>query len=168
VLKSLATRKGRIRPLAFSPDGRLALMGKGRIMLLWDIDKERDLSEFVGHTGRIRGAGFCRDGKRIFSGGTDGTVRFWSLAEEREVDRIAAHERSVECVIPLRDGRRVLTAGFGRARESSRGPWLPSEVRLWDLYPSPWPFILAVSLTIAFAIFLITMKLRARRRSAEG
>jgi len=38
-------------------------------------------------------------------------------------------------------------------------------LRLWDLYPSPWPFIAAITAAAAFAAFLIAMRIRARRRA---
>jgi hypothetical protein len=56
------------------------------------------------------------------------------------------------------DGRRGLAGGEGD----------DGTLMLWNLCPSPWLFRSAIALTVAFVIFCVWMKLRARQRAGRS
>jgi hypothetical protein len=66
--------------LAISPDGRYLAMAKDTPEIhLWDVLAGREIAQFTGHEGGVGSLLFSRDGKQLFSGGTDTTVLTWGL-----------------------------------------------------------------------------------------
>ncbi len=74
---------------------------------------------FTGHRGAVRGLAFAADGKRIATGGEDGTVRVWDAATAQELMRLPGHRDEVTAVAFSGAGR-LLSAGRDRT------------LRLWD------------------------------------
>jgi len=83
------------------------------------------------------------------------TLRLLDLSTGRLIQSFSNPAGQVCSIAFSPDGRQALT-GHGDGRGC-----------LGNLYPSPLPFIAAIALTVAFAVFLIAMKLRVRRRAAE-
>lgn len=73
------------RGLALSPDGRLAAMGHGRLVKLWDVINDNDLQTLVGHTANVTSVAMTPDGRVIVSGGQDGVLKVWERATGREI-----------------------------------------------------------------------------------
>jgi RNA polymerase sigma factor (sigma-70 family) len=66
--------------LAFSPDGRyLALAQETPAIHLWDVFAGREVGQLQGHEGGVGSLLFSRDGRFLFSGGTDTTALTWDL-----------------------------------------------------------------------------------------
>ncbi len=105
----------------FSQDGRRVLTGGiyGN-MQLWDLDSQRCLRTYTGHSRQILRVCFSLDGRRALTGGEDKTVRLWDLDSGRCLRTLIGSEWRTEAVCFSPDGRRALT-GFNRT------------LRLWEL-----------------------------------
>jgi WD40 repeat protein/sterol desaturase/sphingolipid hydroxylase (fatty acid hydroxylase superfamily) len=74
----------------------------------------------AGHTAAVRGVAISADGRRIVSGGDDGTVRVWDAAMGTTILTLTGHTRPVRSVAITADGRRIISGSFDRT------------VKVWD------------------------------------
>jgi len=62
---------------------RLLSWGEDWIVRLWDIESEKIIATFRGHSDNIHGARFTKDEKRVLSWSRDGTVKLWSVENQK-------------------------------------------------------------------------------------
>jgi WD40 repeat protein/serine/threonine protein kinase len=111
-----------VRSLAFSPDGRHAVLGEaGGDIVLWDLATGRGVRTFKGHTGVVNSLAFSPGGRRALSGGNDKTVRLWDVETGQELRCFVGHDNSVLSVAFAPDGRQILSGSSDRS------------VRLWGI-----------------------------------
>jgi WD40 repeat protein/tRNA A-37 threonylcarbamoyl transferase component Bud32 len=80
-LLTLEGHAGRIRSIAFSPDGKRIVSGSDDSTLkVWDTATGQETMTLKGHTGLIRSVAFSPDGKSIASGSFDSTLKVWDAA----------------------------------------------------------------------------------------
>ncbi len=78
---------GRIRAVAFSPDGKLlaACSGEGMVQV-WDLPHLRESPPFRAHNGQINALAFSPDSRRLATGGDrDEAVKLWTAATGQEL-----------------------------------------------------------------------------------
>jgi WD40 repeat protein len=134
------------RPLAISPDGRLALASRPEdptmelfLMLppmpqktspsgaehnaikIWNLDTGAELGCLAGHTDLVACATFSPDGTRVLSVSFDGTMRLWDVARAQEIRVFEGRTGWVTYVALCPDGRQALAGYYDRS------------IRLWDL-----------------------------------
>lgn len=125
---------GRLSAITFSPDVERVLFATGqansqanyvglrpyaRTGRDWAIAGQRDLRQFKGHTDRITGVAFISNGRRVLSGGADGTLRLWDVQSEQSLDTVDVGA-PINSLAVSPDGRHVLL-GLD-----------DNNVRLWD------------------------------------
>src|SRR4051812_38127352 len=78
---------GWVASCAFTPDGRQVLTAGAldKKAILWDADTGMELKQFAGHSAVT--ATFAPDGKRVLTGGVDGTARLWDADTGKELKR---------------------------------------------------------------------------------
>jgi WD40 repeat protein len=72
-----------IQGLSFSPDGNLLALTAGPVVRVWDVARNEEHMALPGHRGQVLPVAFSRDGRRLLSGGKDGSVRCWDLATQK-------------------------------------------------------------------------------------
>jgi WD40 repeat protein len=78
-ITALTGSAGRIRSVAFSPDGRtLASAGTDRTVRVWDPASGQPTATLFGHTEIVFSVAFSPDGRTLATGSMDGTVRLWT------------------------------------------------------------------------------------------
>jgi serine/threonine protein kinase len=119
---------------AFSPDESMIAAG-GRIgdefegpgvIHLWDTATATERLTLTGHTMPVRSIAFSPDGRTLYSGGFDGTVRVWDTTTGECLRVIDAHAGYVERVVPVSGGL-LLTV----AAPPKKGSGLQRLVKLW-------------------------------------
>ena len=106
---------------AISPDGRFVATGGGSgEIALWDPgdlapDKSPLVAEWQAHRGFVTTLVFSPDGRTLYSGSSDKTIRAWG-ATSRELLRTFPAPEAVHQLWPLQDGRSVLVGDH-------RGVW---------------------------------------------
>lgn len=122
--------------VAFSPDGRRALVGCPHTMLLWDVETGKLLRRFQGPWTMFSVA-FSPDSRRILASGIDSTVRLWDAETGKELRKFEGDMCFVFSVAFSPDGRRALSAHGGyRAFTDPDGATqnhADHTVRLWGL-----------------------------------
>lgn len=128
--KPLGEYPVRVHGVAFAPDGRTALACMGGseykdgeyvkkdnksvplecVVRLYDVATGQELRKLEGHKDSVACAAFTPDGKRVVSGGADGTVRLWDAASGRELRSAEVTGKArVLCLAVSPDGRQLLT-----------------------------------------------------------
>jgi eukaryotic-like serine/threonine-protein kinase len=74
----------------------------------------------AGHVGEVYCAAFSPDGKRVISGGQDGTIRVWSAETGEHLKTIPAHQSCVNVVVFAPNGEMLASASCDKT------------VKLWD------------------------------------
>ena len=114
-----------VNALLTSPDKQYLVAGGNPLIKLYEVDGKNPepLLTFEGHTGPVTCLGFQRDGRWMFSGSEDGTVKIWDL-------RAPGFQRDYEC----RGGVNSV------ALHPNQGELLSGDaagcVRVWDLTAS--------------------------------
>jgi WD40 repeat protein len=99
--------------LAFSADGKLALQASAdKTIRLWDVENERELRRFIGHSASVWSVAFTPDGTQALSGSADNTVRLWEVETGRELRRLEGHTGLVTALAVSADGKKALSGGY--------------------------------------------------------
>ena len=110
-IRILSGRAGRVREVAFSPDGRTLATRSGPGMVqLWDLLA----GILVGDLGNAYGASamvFSPDGNLLTTTSGDGVVRLWNPMVGGLVRELRGHVRGVAAAVYSPDGRTLVTGG---------------------------------------------------------
>jgi len=145
-VRRLIGHKGEIRSVAFSPDGHWILTGAGGVTSfysadiytkdytarLWDIATGKEIQRFEGHTERINGVAFTKDGRSAITVSDDATIRLWNVTDGKEIRRFANQAGAVSSVSISPDGRYILT-GDGELPDGSDSSRRLYTARLWEV-----------------------------------
>ena len=111
-----------VRSVAFSPDGRLALLGRSGLrsknrlrdaLTLWDLLTGECLRKFEGLEHGVESLAFSADGSLAFSAGEEMALEVWNMSDGRCVHRLRtrADKRGVGRIAFSPDREFVLSAG---------------------------------------------------------
>lgn len=107
----LGTPKG-VRIASFGPSGtQLVLVDDGGEAWVWATAPSRGPIPLKANVpGRVRTAGFNRDGSLVVTGSEDGTARVWNALSGKHLANLKGHHFALRDVSLSPDGRNVVTA----------------------------------------------------------
>jgi WD40 repeat protein len=90
--KVLAKHTGKIRGVAFSPDGKTFVTASGdTTLILWDKSGDQKSPPLTGHKREVETVAFSRDGKWLASGSRDRLVILWDVETGLLMGRLFGH-----------------------------------------------------------------------------
>lgn len=112
--------------LAFSSDGRLALVGAGSVRL-WDRRAGGRLAALgAPFSGTLETVALSPDGRTVAFAGDDSSLLLWDVEENTQLGPdLSLPDRAWDTLVFRADGRQLVTAGAGGVVE-------------WDLDPESW------------------------------
>jgi len=113
------TKHGSVHEISLSPDGKqiLGACENDGVVQLWDLQSQRVVARFAGHTGRIPSAVFVGP-RRIASADTDGNVFLWTwhdagaTVDGERIGKAWRHRGGVHRLRVSPDGGKLLTASY--------------------------------------------------------
>jgi WD40 repeat protein len=113
---------------AYSPDGKFVLAGgRGNKLMLWDVTAGKQIRQFEGHSGSIKGVGFSPDGKYAFSGSWDRTIKLWDISTGKVIKTLDLGEGVIWDTVFSPDGKYAMSAPNSTLSSGER-------IKVWDLY----------------------------------
>lgn len=120
-LSEWQTRAGYVTSIAFSPSGRLLVVGEANGgALVWDIASDDIVGEY-DVSASVNAVAFSPDSTRVATAESDGAVRIWAATSGAVLQTLAGHSASVLSLAFSPDGRMLASASSDR------------EVILWNL-----------------------------------
>jgi WD40 repeat protein len=102
-----------VRAVKFSPDGETLAVGAGWIVNLWDRRTARLHTTLRGHKHFVWSLAFVADGRTLFTGSEDRTVRVWDAATGREEAVFDWQIDKIRAVAVAPDGMTAAAGGDG-------------------------------------------------------
>jgi hypothetical protein len=100
--------------VAYSPRSQqVATPGRFGAVVLWNVETGAE-ELLAGHTGEVQVVAYSSDGRRLASGGIDGTVRLCDPARAEEVLTLSCHTRPLLALAFSGDGRFLATSAKDR------------------------------------------------------
>jgi WD40 repeat protein/tRNA A-37 threonylcarbamoyl transferase component Bud32 len=111
--KILTGLRGRVMPVAFSPDSKFlaasCIRAEGPVqdyrVMVWDVTSGQETAAFTGHTGPVWALLFNRDGKVLYSAGEDRLVKVWDLASKTALAPLGHAQGGVGVLALSPDGK---------------------------------------------------------------
>lgn len=104
-----------------SPDEKFVVKAIGPKVQLWDLQKGRVIRSFEGHERGVVCFEFSPDGKHLFTGSGDHTIKMWEVSTGSELKTFKGHRELIFELALSQNGKHLIS-----------GSW-DATARLWDI-----------------------------------
>jgi len=104
-----------------SPDENYVVKAVGTSAQLWDLSKGRVIRSFEGHENGVICFEFSNDGKYLFTGSGDKTIKMWEVSTGKEVKTFKGHRELIFELAVSQNGKHLVS-----------GSW-DATARIWDI-----------------------------------
>jgi eukaryotic-like serine/threonine-protein kinase len=112
----LRGHRGKVRAVAYSPDGNTLLTGSDdKTARLWDAVTNQPIRPIIVHQGPVVAGAFSPDGKTFLTVSSDNTVRLWRADPGQPFGMIHKYEDAGRSVAFGPDGQTVFSGGWNGA-----------------------------------------------------
>ena len=122
---------GKVRTLAFSPDGRVLATGMGfepeDNVIFWDARSGKELSRLPGDPSGTSCMAFAPNGRSLATAGWDHQVRLWDADSRVELAELTGHTEEVTHLVFSPDSRWLVSTSRDYRVSGS------DELRIWDM-----------------------------------
>jgi WD40 repeat protein/serine/threonine protein kinase len=128
----LPLSRGDVTALAFdqAAEHLLSGMDEGTI-ILWDVERGREMRRYEGHANRILDLAFSPDGQQFLSASDDKFMILWDVNSGDIIHRFNSPTDTINAGAFSPDGR-TLAGGFGTFRYLIEGDFQDNNIHLWD------------------------------------
>jgi WD40 repeat protein len=96
--------------LALNPKTGIVAVGCDGPVILFDLDKNREVSTLPGHAGAVGSLAFSPDGRILASAGDDTSVMLWDVGRNRRIATLSGHSKVVFSLVFSPDGKQLASA----------------------------------------------------------
>lgn len=104
-----------------SPDEKYVAKAVGSVLQIWDLSKGRVIQAFEGHESGVTAFEFSNDGKFIFTGSGDKTIKMWDVTSGKQLKTFTGHREMIFELAQSKNGKYLVS-----------GSW-DATARLWDI-----------------------------------
>ncbi|MFC1762830.1 WD40 repeat domain-containing protein [Planctomycetota bacterium] len=134
--------KGRVKSIATTPIGRLAITLDDDTVRIWDLFNQKCIQSMAG--GEYSRVAITTDGNRMLLGGAiDGAISIWDIQSQEFVGCLPGHESSISALIVTPDGKRAVSG----SHDQKMGIWDLIAYECLGLYDGHDTWISDVALT---------------------
>jgi WD40 repeat protein len=113
---------------------RLASVGEGKTVRVWEASTGREVLRLLGHTEMILSVAFSPDSRRIATAGRDATIQLWDATPLQENERQEIHTFSqVGGEVPATEAGAVVTLAISPDGQRVASASEDTHVKVWDL-----------------------------------
>jgi len=132
-------RDAEVLSIALSPNGKTVASGSldGKVRL-WDVEMNKVVAKWTGHTETTRTLRWSIDGERVVSGSNDGTIRVWDVESgDTILGPIKTGHLYVSAVIYSPDTTKIGTGGYDE-----------TALKIWDAKTGNLLFTIELDYTV--------------------
>lgn len=124
-----------ITSLDVTADGKTVILGheNGKISR-WDINKQQNMSEFIGHNNSIIALTISADGQRLATASKEGEIKLWNPQIEQNIYNLN-NQDAVTALAITPDGKTLVIGGHS------------STIKIWNLQPNQGELMMTPSVS---------------------